>query len=448
MRKYFGTDGIRGHVGQGPITADFCVRLGRAAGVVLGAEQPRPKVLIGKDTRLSGYMLESAMEAGLSAAGVDVVLLGPMTTPAVAHLTLSEGAQAGVVISASHNPHHDNGIKFFSASGEKLPDAVELAIEAALEDPFSTVAPERLGRAARLENAGQRYVDYCHATLRGSLPALAGKKLVLDCAHGAGYRVAPALFSRLGLDLTLIGAEPDGFNINAGCGATDLRLLSETVLREGADLGIALDGDGDRLMLVSRSGRVVDGDDMLFLLGKRWQADGSLRGPLVGTAMTNYGIEQAINALGIDFERAAVGDRYVLERMKQRGSNLGGEASGHVLCLDRATTGDALVTAVAVLEALQGQVETLDEQLAELRRLPQQTINVRLAGDIGERARAADVLAAKAEVEALLYGRGRVVLRPSGTEPLLRVTVEGPDEAEVAQLARQLAAVVESGKSA
>ena len=274
MRKYFGTDGIRGHVGQGPITADFCVRLGRAAGAVLGAGHVRPKVLIGKDTRLSGYMLESAMEAGLSAAGVDVVLLGPMTTPAVAHLTLSEGAQAGVVISASHNPHHDNGIKFFSASGEKLPDSVELEIESALEQPFETVAPERLGRAARLENAGQRYVDYCLNTLQQPLTALQGKKVVLDCAHGAGYRVGPALLSRLGVDLQLIGSQPDGFNINAGCGATDLKLLTATVTAEGADLGVALDGDGDRLMLVTRSGRVVDGDDMIYLLASRWQSKG------------------------------------------------------------------------------------------------------------------------------------------------------------------------------
>ena len=442
MRKYFGTDGIRGHVGQGPITADFCVRLGRAAGAVLGAGHVRPKVLIGKDTRLSGYMLESAMEAGLSAAGVDVVLLGPMTTPAVAHLTLSEGAQAGVVISASHNPHHDNGIKFFSASGEKLPDSVELEIESALEQPFETVAPERLGRAARLENAGQRYVDYCLNTLQQPLTALQGKKVVLDCAHGAGYRVGPALLSRLGVDLQLIGSQPDGFNINAGCGATDLKLLTATVTAEGADLGVALDGDGDRLMLVTRSGRVVDGDDMIYLLASRWQSKGWLRGAVVGTAMTNFGIEQAIGALGLEFERAAVGDRYVLERMKAVGSNLGGEASGHVLCLDRATTGDALVTALAVFEALEGRVEELDQALAGLQRLPQQTVNVRLKDGDRSRVNAPEVQAARAEVEGQLAGRGRVVLRPSGTEPLLRVTVEGPDAGEVESLAQRLAAVV------
>lgn len=442
MRKYFGTDGIRGHVGVEPITADFCVRLGRAAGQVLGADHPRPKVLIGKDTRLSGYMLESAMEAGLSAAGVDVVLLGPMTTPAVAHLTHSEGAQAGVVISASHNPHHDNGIKFFTADGEKLSDRVELAIEAALEEPFSTVEPNRLGRAARLENAGQRYVDYCLQTLAKPLPELKGKRLVLDCAHGAGYRVGPALFERLGMQLELIGAEPDGFNINAGCGATDLDLLIATVKERKADLGLALDGDGDRLMLVSQSGRVVDGDDMLYLLARRWQTLGQLRGPMVGTAMTNFGIEQALGALGIAFDRAAVGDRYVLERMKQHGSNLGGEASGHVLCLDRATTGDALVTALAVLEAMDGRVNELDSHLQDVRRVPQVTVNVRLAGNGKGRATEPDVVAAKAEVEEQLSGRGRVVLRPSGTEPVLRVTVEGPDEAEVSALAAQLAAVV------
>jgi phosphoglucosamine mutase len=439
MRRYFGTDGIRGRVGSATISADFAVRLGRAAGTVLGLGHERPLVLIGKDTRVSGYMFESAMEAGLSAAGADVLLLGPMPTPAVAYLTRALGAQAGVVISASHNPYPDNGIKFFSATGEKLPDEVELAIEAEIDQPFRTVEPARLGKARRLEDGGRQYLDYCLSTLSSPLPALSGQRVIVDCAHGAGYKLAPTLLTELGCEVETIGTAPDGFNINEGCGATSPEALIEQVVARGAALGIALDGDGDRLILVSASGRLVDGDDVIWLLARDWQRRGLLRGPVVGTLMTNFGIEQALGQIGIGFERAPVGDRYVLERMKKHGANLGGEASGHVLCMDRASTGDALVTALAALEALGGYCDALDAALADLRRVPQQTINVPLHGKPMALLSAPPLEDLLAQAEAALAGRGRIVLRPSGTEPLLRVTVEGPDADEVRHWAGRLA---------
>ncbi|MEZ5440338.1 MAG: phosphoglucosamine mutase [Lysobacterales bacterium] len=441
MRRYFGTDGIRGRVGSPTISADFAVRLGRAAGAVLGRGHQHPLVLIGKDTRISGYMFESAIEAGLSAAGADVVLLGPMPTPAVAYLTRHLGAQAGIVISASHNPYPDNGIKFFSAHGEKLPDEVELAIEAELDEPFSTVESVRLGKARRHEDGARQYLDFCLSTLRGDLPALRGQRIVVDAANGAAYRLAPRLLQELGADLHTIGVEPDGLNINQGCGATDLDALIQAVREQNAALGVALDGDGDRLMLVSASGRVIDGDDIIWLLAKRWQNQAMLRGPVVGTLMTNFGIEHALQQRGIGFERAAVGDRYVLERMKQRGGNLGGEASGHVLCLDRATTGDALVTLLAALEAVDGYCERLDESLADLQRVPQRTVNVPLRGSARSLLEHPQLTRLQEQTEAALTGRGRLVLRPSGTEPLLRVTVEGPDGDEVQHWSDRLAAL-------
>jgi phosphoglucosamine mutase len=440
-RKYFGTDGIRGRVGVHPITAEFAVKLGRAAGVVLGRGKTKPKVLIGKDPRSSGYMLEAALEAGLSAAGARAFLTGPLPTPAIAYLTRTQGAQAGIVISASHNPYHDNGIKFFSHLGEKLPDAIELAIEAELDKPFTTVSSEQLGKAERLEDARGRYVEFCKSTLSNRLDALLPMRLVVDCANGAGFRVAPAVFQELGFDVIAIANEPDGLNINQSCGATDLALLQRTVLAQQADMGIALDGDGDRLMLVDRSGRVFDGDDIVYLLAAHWQQQQRLRGPVVGTLMTNFGIERGLSALGIGFARANVGDRYVLELMKQHAANLGGEASGHVLCLDRVSTGDAIVCALQVLDALAQSGRTLADSVQALQRVPQKTINVRVSD--GKRViQDRSVLSARDRVETALKGSGRVVLRASGTEPLVRVTVECELSVQAEQYAQEIAECV------
>ena len=442
-RKYFGTDGIRGRVGISPITADFAVRLGRAAGVVLGAGRMAPRVLIGKDPRSSGYMLEAALEAGLSAAGARAVLTGPLPTPAIAYLTRTQGAQAGIVISASHNPYHDNGIKFFSASGEKLADEIELAIEAEVDRPFTTVEPERLGKAERLDDARGRYVEFCKSTLKSSIQCLLPMRVVVDAAHGAGFKVAPAVFQELGFEVITIGCEPDGLNINRGFGATDLAALKAKVIEVRADLGIALDGDGDRLMLVDAQGRIIDGDDIVYLLAAHWQQLGRLQGPVVGTLMTNFGIELALRELGIEFIRAQVGDRYVLEQLKAHGGMLGGEASGHVLCLDRASTGDALVCALQVLEVMAHTGRSLAESLEKLQRLPQKMINVRIAPGARPLARA-EVQQALHAVEQRLAGQGRVVLRASGTEPLIRVTVEGQDAQIVLAEAQYLAQVVSS----
>ncbi|TDK28445.1 phosphoglucosamine mutase [Luteimonas aestuarii] len=427
-RKYFGTDGIRGKVGEGPISADFVLRLGNAYGHALRAaagDGRKPEVFIGKDTRISNYMFEAALEAGLVAAGVDVQLMGPMPTPAVAHLTRTMRADGGIVISASHNPHYDNGIKFFSAEGEKLDDATELAIEAALDHPFSTVASERLGKALRTRDAIGRYVEAC----KNSVPRqfdLAGMHIVVDCANGATYQVGPLVLRELGAEVDAIGVDPNGTNINDGVGSMHPEALAARVRETGADLGIAFDGDGDRLLFVDGEGRTCDGDDLLYVLALDWQASGRLRGPVVGTLMTNYGLEKALGAAGIGFLRAKVGDRYVHQMLLEHDGMLGGETSGHLLCLDRTTTGDGIISALQVLESLRGRGLSLQEALQGMQKLPQKTINVRFAN--GARpAEAESVKAALREAQQAVHGRGRAFLRPSGTEPVVRVTVEADD---------------------
>jgi phosphoglucosamine mutase len=445
-RKYFGTDGIRGRVGIWPITPDFMLRLGQAVGAVLVRQRPKAIVVIGKDTRVSGYMFESALEAGLVASGVDVRLLGPMPTPAVAFLTRSLRADAGIVISASHNPHEDNGIKFFSAQGEKFSDEVEQAIEEELEGLLTTVASERLGKASRVDDAVARYAEFCKATVAEDF-SLRGMRLVLDCAHGATYQVAPKVFSELGAEVSGVGIEPDGLNINRNVGSTHPEALARAVVERGADLGIAFDGDGDRVRLVDRDGTVTDGDDMLYVLAKSWQRRGWLRGPVVGTLMSNYGLDRALKAIGVPLLRARVGDRYVLQQLKEQDGVLGGETSGHILCLDRFTTGDGIIAALAVLEALVESGETYAQARAGLDKLPQTMLNVRAEG--ARRALDTDIVRdALAEVEKVLEGRGRVVLRASGTEPLVRVTIEAADAAEVDRLATQLADAVKSAAQA
>jgi phosphoglucosamine mutase len=439
-RRYFGTDGIRGRAGEPPITAEFMLALGRAAGRVLAADA-RATVVIGKDTRISGYMLESALEAGLVSAGADVRLLGPMPTPAVAYLTRALGASAGIVISASHNPYWDNGIKFFNAAGEKLADETERAIERALHANAPPVPPERIGKAARVDDAAQRYAAFVRALVAGL--DLGGRRIVLDCAHGATYHIAPKLFASLGAEVHAIGVAPDGLNINRDCGATHPAALQAEVRARGAELGIAFDGDGDRVVMVDETGALADGDDLLYLLACDLKARGALRGPVVGTLMTNYGVERAIRELGVEFLRANVGDRHVLQLLKQHGGVLGGEASGHLLCLDVGPTGDGIVGALLVLAALGRRGTTLAAARAALQRAAQVTVNVR-ASDSAARVMRPPVRAALAEVEETLRGRGRVVLRASGTEPVVRVTVEGDDADEVRRLAEALAAAVQS----
>lgn len=441
-RTYFGTDGIRGRVGEEPITAEFALRLGRAAGTVLRSQHARPRVLIGKDTRLSGYMLESALEAGLAAAGADVILLGPMPTPAVAFLTRSQRAQAGVVISASHNPYEDNGIKFFSADGEKLDDAVEAAIEVAIDTPSPMAPPRDLGKATRMPDANGRYIEFLKSRPDSELGALVGMHVVIDAAHGAGYRIAPRLFEELGMHVGAIGVAPNGYNINAGFGATDMTALRAEVTRTGAAIGFALDGDADRLMALTGDGRLVDGDDIVYILARHWQARGVLRGPVVGTVMTNLGIEMALRELGIGFERAAVGDRHVHLRLRELDGILGGEASGHVICRHKASTGDGLMTALLLLEVIADSGRTLAELVADLHRFPQKTINVRVQRNARALLQDASVRAARASVEQTLGAQGRLVLRASGTEPLIRVTVEARDGALVESQAALLADVV------
>ncbi len=431
-RKYFGTDGIRGRVGEGAISADFVLRLGNAYGHALreAAEAGvwrKPMVIIGKDTRISNYMFEAALEAGLSAAGVDVQLMGPMPTPAVSHLTRSMLADGGIVISASHNPHHDNGIKFFSAEGEKLGDETELAIEAALERPFTTVPSEQLGRALRTRDAVGRYVEACKSSVPRRFD-LQGMQIVVDCANGATYQIGPLVLRELGARVDAIGVEPNGLNINDGVGSTHPEYLAERVRSTGAALGIAFDGDGDRVLFVDGEGNVVDGDALLYILATDWQASGRLRGPVVGTLMTNYGFEQALEKRGIGFIRTKVGDRYVHQALLQNGGVLGGEASGHLLCLDRASTGDGIVSALQVLEVLQRRGLSLREALHGLHFYPQKTVNVRYAAG-SKPAEADSVRQALAEAEAAVQGRGRAFLRPSGTEPVVRVTVEADDAA-------------------
>jgi len=445
-RRYFGTDGIRGRVGEGPISADFVLRLGNAYGHTLReaaearGDRRKPLVLIGKDTRISNYMFEAALEAGLVAAGVHVQLMGPMPTPAVAHMTRAMRADGGIVISASHNPHYDNGIKFFSSEGEKLDDAMELAIEAAMDRPFATVASERLGKTVRTRDAVGRYVEACKNSVPRSFD-LSGMRVVVDCAHGATYQVAPLVLRELDAQVDTIGVEPNGININAGVGSMHPEGLCEHVRATGADLGIAFDGDGDRLLFVDGEGGVHDGDDLLYLLATDWQESGRLQGPVVGTIMTNYGLEQALAREGIGFLRTRVGDRYVHQALLEHGGILGGEASGHLLCLDRATTGDGIISALQVLEVLRRRRTTLQQALGGMRRLPQKTVNVRY-GSGARPAEALAVQAALAAAEAAVEGRGRAFLRPSGTEPVVRVTVEAEDEALMQSTLERLAAAV------
>lgn len=436
-RQYFGTDGIRGTVGQAPMTPDFALKLGWAAGRVLG-RVPGARVLIGKDTRRSGYMFESALEAGFAAAGVETDLLGPLPTPGVAYLTRALRCQAGVVISASHNPHYDNGVKFFGADGGKLSDAVELEIEALLDQPMQIVAAEQLGRARRIDDAAGRYIEFCKSSFPGEA-TLAGLKLVVDCANGAAYKTAPAVFAELGAQVIAIGDRPDGFNINRGCGSTHLELLKAAVQEHHADVGIALDGDADRCLMVAPDGREIDGDEILYLIARQRLAAGSLRGPVVGTQMSNLGLEQALRELGLDFERAKVGDRYVMELLKAKGGVLGGETSGHTICLDRTGTGDGTVTALQVLAAVVESGRPLGELLTGMRKFPQVLINVRVAGGAKALVEQASVVAEVAAVEAELGARGRVLLRASGTEPLVRVMVEADDAALTRAMAERIA---------
>ena len=425
-RKYFGTDGVRGKVGEYPITPDFALKLGWAAGRVLSRLGTK-KVIIGKDTRISGYMLESALEAGLSAAGISAVLTGPLPTPAVAYLTKTFRAEAGVVISASHNPYYDNGIKFFSASGEKLPDEVELAIEAELDNPITCVDSEQLGKASRMDGAADRYIEFCKGTFPSSL-SLSGMKLVVDCANGAAYHIAPAVFSELGAEVVAIGDQPNGLNINDKCGATSMALLQKTVVDEKADLGIALDGDSDRIMMVDSQGNVADGDQLLYVLAKHALINGQLKGGVVGTLMSNMGLEVALAKLGIPFVRANVGDRYVMEQLLERNWWLGGENSGHVICRNMVTTGDAIVAALQVLAVVKQSGNTLDELLADMPMMPQILVNVRFSGDSqpleSELVKAAVSDAEKALGVGTEAPKGRILLRKSGTEPLIRVMTE------------------------
>jgi phosphoglucosamine mutase len=445
-RKYFGTDGVRGEVGGPVINAEFALRLGYAAGRVFarrrGAGGGRPQVLIGKDTRISGYMLESALEAGLSAAGVDSLLAGPLPTPAVAYLTRTLRLAAGIVISASHNPFQDNGIKFFSAQGMKLPDATEHEIEAALDEPLGCVGSSDLGRARRLDDAAGRYIEFCKGTFPNDLD-LNGLKIVVDAAHGAAYHIAPHVFRELGAEVHAIGVTPNGFNINEGVGAMHPQALADVVRERGADLGIALDGDADRLQMVDGTGRIFNGDELLYAIVRERLTRGPVAG-VVGTLMTNYGLERELAKIGVGFERANVGDRYVLEQMQARGWLFGGESSGHLLCLDCHTTGDGIIAALQVLTALRRTGETLPQWLGELRMYPQTMINVPLAPGIDWQTHEG-LARAKREVEATLAGRGRVLIRASGTEPKLRLMVEAEDEALATASARRLAAVSEAG---
>ena len=445
-RKYFGTDGVRGKVGEHPITPEFVMHLGYSAGKVLAAadwhlsQGENPGVLIGKDTRISGYLLEAALQAGLIAAGVDVYLAGPVPTPAVAYLTRALRLQAGIVISASHNPFEDNGIKFFSSQGEKLPDEIEYAIEAGLETPIVTMPSARLGKAKRIDDAAGRYIEFCKSSFPYELD-LRGLKLVVDCAHGAAYHIARHVFHELGADVVAIGVQPDGKNINDGYGATAPANLQQAVKDHHADIGIALDGDGDRLVMVDAAGRLYDGDCLLYIIARHRQAQGTLKGGVVGTLMTNLAFEHAMQKLNIPFQRAKVGDRYVMELLQQQGWQLGGENSGHIICLDRHSTGDGIISALQVLQALRASQQTLAQAVAELMLYPQVLVNVRVEKGVDCSAHAS-VRAAVAAAEVALDGKGRVLLRPSGTEPLLRVMVEGEDGGKVRHWAESIAQVV------
>ncbi len=440
-RKYFGTDGIRGKVGDCPITPDFVLKLGWAAGKVLARHGSR-KIIIGKDTRISGYMLESALEAGLAAAGLSASFTGPMPTPAVAYLTRTFRAEAGIVISASHNPYYDNGIKFFSIDGTKLPDEVEEAIEAEMEKPLTCVESAELGKANRIVDAAGRYIEFCKSTFPTEL-SLSGLKIVVDCANGATYHIAPSVLRELGATVIAIGCDPDGMNINKECGATDVRQLQARVLAEKADVGLAFDGDGDRVMMVDHLGHKVDGDQILYLTARENLRQGNLRGGAVGTLMSNMGLELALKQLGIPFARAKVGDRYVLEMMAAKGWRLGAENSGHVIILDKTTTGDGIVAGLQVLAAIVRNHMTLHDLCSGMKLLPQVLVNVRFAGN-HDPLQTDSVKAVTAEVEAQLNGRGRVLLRKSGTEPLIRVMVEGEDDAQVTEMATRIADAVKA----
>ena len=440
-RKYFGTDGVRGKVGGPVVHAEFALRLGYAAGRVLAREysaRGRPTVLIGKDTRISGYMLESALEAGFSSAGIDVLLAGPVPTPAVAYLTRAWRLVAGIVISASHNPYEDNGIKFFSPQGTKLPDAMEADIEAAMDEPLGCVSSDKLGRARRIDDAAGRYIEFCKSTFPSDLDLL-GMKLVVDAAHGAAYHIAPDVFRELGAEVHAIGCQPDGFNINKDVGALHPEGLADEVRRKGADMGIALDGDADRIQMVDAEGRIYNGDELLYAVVRERMQRGPIAG-VVGTLMTNYGFEARLKALGIPFERANVGDRYVLEQLKQRGWLYGGESSGHLLCLDSHTTGDGIIAGLQVLAALRRTGATLADWIGDLRMYPQKMINVPLPVGVDWSSHAG-LKAARDRVEAILAGRGRVLIRASGTEPKLRLMVEAEDESLATQCVEQLASV-------
>lgn len=440
-RKYFGTDGIRGKVGDTPITPDFVLKLGWAAGKVL-SRHSSGTVIIGKDTRISGYMLESALEAGLAAAGLSASFTGPMPTPAIAYLTRTFRAEAGIVISASHNPFYDNGIKFFSTDGTKLPDHVEEAIEAEMEKPLTCVESAELGKASRIVDAAGRYIEFCKGTFPAEL-SLSGLKIVVDCANGATYHIAPSVMRELGAKVIAIGCEPNGMNINEGCGATDVTLLQQRVLEEKADLGLAFDGDGDRIIMVDQLGNKVDGDQILYIIAREGLRQGQLRGGVVGTLMSNMGLELALKQLGIPFARAKVGDRYVLEKLKEKGWRIGAENSGHVILLDKTTSGDGIVAGLQVLTAMVRNHMSLHDLCSGMKLLPQILVNVRFSGE-SDPLQDAEVKRITSEVENQLVGKGRVLLRKSGTEPLIRVMVEGEDAELVESLAHRIAEAVKA----
>jgi len=438
-KKYFGTDGIRGKVGKTPITPEFMLKLGWAAGKVF-EEQGHCKIVIGKDTRRSGYMFESALEAGLVSAGVDVQLLGPMPTPGIAYLTRTLRAHAGIVISASHNPHYDNGIKFFSSEGKKLDDEIELAIEQKIDEPLVVVESEKLGKAVRVDDAVGRYIEFCKSTIP-PLMGLEGIKVVVDCAHGSTYHVAPFVFEELGAEVIKIGVSPDGININNGFGATSPQALTKAVLANKADIGVALDGDGDRLIMVDHLGEILDGDEIIYILAKTRLDKGYLGSFVVGTKMTNLGVEHALNKLGIELKRSDVGDRHVIEMMNQTGAILGGEGSGHIICADRTTTGDGIISALQVMETMLREDESLHALKEGVKKYPQTMINVPLE-EAGSFVLNDEIKEAIVQAEKTLNKKGRVLLRPSGTEPLVRVMVEGEDGVVVESLAKELSETV------
>ena len=444
-QKYFGTDGIRARVGQPTMTPEFVLKLGYAAGKIL-ANDSHGLVLIGKDTRISGYMLESSLQAGLSAAGVDIKLVGPMPTPAIAYLTRTLRASAGIVISASHNPYYDNGLKFFSGKGQKLGDEIELAIEAEMDKPLEVVSSDKLGKAERITDATGRYIEFCKSTIP-TADALHGLKVVVDCANGATYSSAPYVFQELGAEVITIGASPDGLNINEDCGATSPKRLRDAVLSNKADLGIALDGDGDRLIMADHKGEIVDGDEALYIIADGWHKEDLLQGGVVGTLMSNLGLEVGLQRFGIPFKRAKVGDRYVMEHLKAEGWKLGGESSGHIICLNRTTTGDGIVAALQVLHVMVTSGRSLHELKQGMQKFPQTLVNVPLENKI-ELDTSSLISAAVKDVESSLQDRGRVLLRPSGTEPLIRVMVEGEDLTQVTLYAEQIADAVRQAAAA